>query len=293
MNKILINNLLKIIDKKVLINNLNIRRNLFVIKSSLKPNVSELVLIQNRFAGHSKWQNIRHTKAAKDLQKSQIFNRLIQRIRVAVQKPGKNDPKINKEYADVIEMCRRANMPNTTIEKAVKRGLEKKLQPIKLEIIGPNGCLIVLEAESENKSNLRYQVRGVLRKYYGFAFAEDGRAMYAFQEKGIVRVKNKDKNGNHIDLNKAEEIAIEADAEEVKICNEDDSVLLFITEPLVFSKTKKYIEENTNFEIIESGLELLAQNRVELPDDTLQLVSNAIDELEELEEVHRIYNNIN
>jgi translational activator of cytochrome c oxidase 1 len=284
MNKILINNLLKIIDKKVLTNNLNIRRNLFVIKSSLKPNVSELVLIQNRFAGHSKWQNIRHTKAAKDLQKSQIFNRLIQRIRVAVQKPGKNDPKINKEYADVIEMCRRANMPNTTIEKAVKRGLEKKLQPIKLEIIGPNGCLIVLEAESENKSNLRYQVRGVLRKYYGFAFAEDGRAMYAFQEKGIVRVKNKDKNGNHIDLNKAEEIAIEADAEEVKICNEDD---------LVFSKTKKYIEENTNFEIIESGLELLAQNRVELPDDTLQLVSNAIDELEELEEVHRIYNNIN
>lgn len=293
MNKIL-NNFIKINEKQILlnylkINSINNKTNVW----SISPRCSQMALIQCRFAGHSKWQNIRHTKAAKDSQKSKIYNKLVLKIKSSVQKPGGTDPKVNREYADVIEMCRRANMPNSTIEKAVKRGLEKKLIPMKLEIIGPNGCLIVLDAESDNRTNLRYSVRGILKKYIGFGFAEDGRAMHAFEEKGVLKVKNHDKNGVQIDFNKAEEVAIEADAEEVKISSEDDSVLLFITGPLNCLKAKKYIEENTSFQIIESGVELLPYIKVELPEDLLQLVSNAIDELEELEEVHKIYNNIN
>jgi len=243
-------------------------------------------------AGHSKWQNIKHTKLSKDAEKSRVINRLLGKLRHSLKNVGGTDPKINKEFGEVMDMCRRANIASTTTDKAIKRVLEKKTYPCKLEIIGPNGCLIVVDAECGNKNGLRNDIKKLLKKYNGFGFADDGRASFAFQEKGIVRVRDKDTTGQQISVETAEEVAIEADAEEVKPCPEDESVLLFITETQNCHKTRKYIEENTNYEIIESGIELLAVNRVELPEETLQIVVNAIEELEDHEDINRVYNNI-
>lgn len=292
MNKLLNNNLIKLINSfnnnYYTFNNVLIKSEPIITKQSIN-----WWLINKRFAGHSKWQNIKHTKLSKDAEKSRTINKLLNKLRHSLKNVGGTDPKINKAFGEVMEMCRKANVSNITIDKAIKRALEKKAIPMKLEIMGPNGCLIVLDAESDNKSNLRYVVKTVLKKYNGFAFVDDGRAMFAFEEKAVVRVKDKDKNGQQIDLEKAEEIAIEADAEEVKF-NEDNEepILMFVSEIQNCHKIRKYIEENTNFEIIESGIELMAYNRVELPEQTLQMVVNAIEELEDLEEINRVYNNI-
>ena len=291
MNKILNKNLPRVLlsYNKYAIHNFS---NEMIFGRHLAP-VSEWQTVLKRFAGHSKWQNIKHTKLSKDAEKSRLINKLMLKLRFSLRNVGGTDPKINREFGDVMEMCRKANIPNTTIDKAIKRALEKKFIPLKMEILGPNGTLLVLDAEAENKSTLKHAVKGVLKKYKGFAFAEEGRALFAFEEKGIVRIKDKDKDGKQIDLERAEEVAIEADAEEVKPNPEDDSVLLFVTETQNCHKTKKYIEENTNFEIIDSGIELVPYQRIDLPEDALQVVVTAIEELEDLEEINKIYNNIN
>lgn len=222
-----------------------------------------------------------------------MFNRLIAKIKFAVQKPGGSDPHLNREFGDVVEMCRKVNMPNSTIEKAVKRALEKRYFTLKFEIIGPENSLLVIDAEVDNRNMFRSQVRQVLKKYVGFGFPNEGRALSQFEEKGVVRVKNL--NGdNNFDLSKAEEIAIEADAEEVYVNDEDDTVLMFVGDELSHTKVRSYIEQNCaeQYTIVENGIELIPYTRTELNEETFEKVSNAIDELGELEGVNRIYTNI-
>lgn len=245
------------------------------------------------WAGHSKWQNIRHTKAKKDAQKSQLFNRLILKIRTAITKQGGADPHLNRDFADVLELCRKANMPNTTIEKAVKRALEKKLVALKVEVIGPENSLLVVDAEVDNRNYFRNQIRLILKKYVGFGFPNEGRALSAFAEKGVVRVRNCDGSAD-FDLNQAEEIAIEAEAEEVQVSDEDDTVLMFIGDELSYTRVKNHIEANyaDRFVVIEHGIELIPYLRNEMSEDGYQTVANAVAELGELEGVNRIYSNI-
>lgn len=245
------------------------------------------------FAGHAKWQNIKHIKASKDLQKSQLFNRLVLKIRTAVQKQGGADPHLNREFAEVIELCRKSNMPNSTIEKAVKRGLEKKIISLKMEIICPENSFLIIDAEVDNRNYFRKQLLQILKKKVGFGFADEGRAMALFSEKGVVRVKNKNEN-EEFDLSKAEDIAIEAEAEEVQIFDEDPTILMFIGDQHSHTKVKGHIERNYSdlFVIIENGIELFPYTRVEVSEKSFQIILDAINEIGELEGVNRVYNNI-
>ncbi|KAJ6217107.1 hypothetical protein RDWZM_008264 [Blomia tropicalis] len=244
-------------------------------------------------AGHAKWQNIKHVKAAKDQQKSQLYNRLIMKIKVAVGKQGGADPRLNKEFNDVIEMCRKANMPNSTIDKAVKRALEKKFFDVKVELIGPENSLLIVDAEVENRNYFRNEIRKVLKKYVGFGFANEGRALAAFEEKGVVRVRNKEGTAD-FNQEQAEDIAIEADAEEVRVSDDDDTVLMFIGDQTSHTKVKGYIESNhpDEYLVIENGIELLPYTRAEFSDETFNILETVIGEIGELEGVNRIYTNL-
>lgn len=248
---------------------------------------------QTLSAGHSKWQNIKHTKMAKDQQKSNVYNRLISKIQSSVKQQGGADPKLNREFADVLEMCRKANMPNSTIERAVKRSLEKKSFLMKLEVIGPENSVLVVDADVDNRNFFRNQVRTVLKKYVGFGFANEGRALAMFCEKGVVRVRNIEGN-DQFDLNQAEEIAIEADAEEVQISDEDPTILMFIGDERSHTKVKQYIESNCadKFVVIEYGVELIPHAKHEITEATFESVASAISEIEEIEGVNRVYTNV-
>src|SRR6218665_486318 len=112
-----------------------------IIRTNILPNYRRIHTAPIVFAGHSKWQNIKHIKGAKDQQKSLLYNRLVGRIKYAVGKQGGADPKLNKEFGDVLEECRKANMPNSTIDRAVKRAIEKKYVTVRLEVIGPENTL--------------------------------------------------------------------------------------------------------------------------------------------------------
>jgi len=72
-------------------------------------------------AGHSKWANIKHKKAAADAKRGKISTRLIREITVAA-KLGGSDPSANPRLRLAVDKAMDNNIPKDTIERAAKRG---------------------------------------------------------------------------------------------------------------------------------------------------------------------------
>lgn len=271
--------------------------NRFLIRTSYHINEISLVSAYNvaeqrRFKGHSKWDNIRHIKAKNDQIKGAIISKFANRIRKVVRQGKSGDPKVNAQLALALKEAKLANVPADTIERSIKKGLEKKQIPERIEVCGPDNSLIVIDALINHQGEFRAALRKILRIYPGFAFLEHGKAVHAFEEKGIVRIGKKDKDGNDIELDKVEEVAIEAEAEEVKEDGDKEDCYLMITQPIDHTKVRAFIEKNTNFDVRYCGTELLAMAKVEVPDNTLEIIADVVEQLEQLEEVENVYNNI-
>ena len=71
-------------------------------------------------SGHSKFANIAHKKAANDAAKGKIFTRLGKELMIAV-KEGGPDVNNNSKLRQVVAKCKAANMPNDTIDRAIKK----------------------------------------------------------------------------------------------------------------------------------------------------------------------------
>jgi YebC/PmpR family DNA-binding regulatory protein len=69
-------------------------------------------------AGHSKWANIKHRKAAADAKKGKVFTRLIKEITVAARNGG-GDPDSNPKLRLMLDKARAVNMPSDNIERAI------------------------------------------------------------------------------------------------------------------------------------------------------------------------------
>jgi transcriptional/translational regulatory protein YebC/TACO1 len=76
-------------------------------------------------AGHSKWANIKHRKAAADAKKGKVFTRLIKEITVAA-KLGGGDADSNPRLRLAMDKAREANMAKDSVQNAVKRGMGRK-----------------------------------------------------------------------------------------------------------------------------------------------------------------------
>ena len=120
--------------------------------------------------------------------------KLCMNIKKAVRQPSGGDPHLNKELNDILAICRRVNMPNETIERNIKSGLERKASSLKVEIIELNNCMLVIDMESFSVNTSKKDVKKVLKKHTGWGFA------------------------------------IEAGAEEV--VNEEENTIWFFTDPL-------------------------------------------------------------
>ena len=72
-------------------------------------------------AGHSKWANIKHRKAAVDAKRGKVFTRLIKEITVASRLAGP-DPASNPRLRLGVDKALDANMTKDTIDRAIKKG---------------------------------------------------------------------------------------------------------------------------------------------------------------------------
>src|SRR5689334_10775807 len=172
-------------------------------------------------AGHSKWANIKHRKAAADAKKGKVFTRLIKEITVAA-KLGGADAHANPRLRLAMDKAREANMTKDSVQNAIKRGAGQldgvSYEEIRYEGYGPGGAAIMVDCMTDNRTRTVAEVRHAFTKNGGNLGA-DGSVAYLFKHCGQFIFAP----GTSED--KVMETGLDAGAEDV-VKNDDDSVEL-------------------------------------------------------------------
>ncbi len=139
-------------------------------------------------SGHNKFSKIKHQKAANDGKKSKIFGKLVRFITVEAKKAGGNLK--SPGLALAIEKAKKENMPNDTIDRAVKKATtdnSAQMENITYESYGPGGIAILIESLTDNRNKAAQEIKAILARH-GSELAAPGSASWAFTKgpEGIV-----------------------------------------------------------------------------------------------------------
>ena len=236
-------------------------------------------------AGHSKWANIKHKKAATDAKRGKIFTRLIKEITVAARLGG-GDPSMNPRLRLAIDKAYSQNMPKDTIERAAKRGagdLEGvSYEEIRYEGYAPGGVAVIVDCMTDNKVRTVADVRHAFTKCGG-NLGTDGSVSFMFRKLGVLSYLP------GTDQESVENAAIEAGADDIVVYPDDGSIDVLVT-PDSFEAVKQAMEAaGLKPEHAEVGLR--ADNDITVSGDTAQAVLKMIHMLEDLDDVQNVYSN--
>lgn len=249
---------------------------------------NNLNCVQKRFAGHSKWANIRHIKGLKDAERANYFLKLARQMRVAILEGGSIDPAANLKLSHIIDQAKRSSMPSATIQSILKGHQSDKKQYKRhfLEIKGPGSCLILCETFSDNTHLTRQNIATILRKNGG-KYIEN--IMGLFSEKGIIEVEGNPSQNMDASLEKATDDAIEVGVEEVKDIGEN--IIQFVCGSTNLKAVTKGLEEK-GYNILSSTIEFLPLKYQSINEKEMETYLKLLEKLENLPEVVRVIDNI-
>jgi YebC/PmpR family DNA-binding regulatory protein len=233
-------------------------------------------------AGHSKWANIKHRKAAADAKKGKVFTRLIKEITVAA-KLGGGDPNSNPRLRLAMDKAREANMSKDSVQNAVKRGsgaLEGvTYEEARYEGYGPGGAAVMVDCLTDNRTRTVAEVRHAFTKNGG-NLGSDGSVSYLFKHCGQFVFAP----GTSED--KVMETGLEAGAEDV-VANDDGSVEL-ICAPGDFAGVKAALDKaGLKPELAE--ITMKPATEAQLAGDEAARMRQLLDALENLDDVQDVY----
>jgi YebC/PmpR family DNA-binding regulatory protein len=235
-------------------------------------------------AGHSKWANIKHKKAANDKKRGKLWSKLIREVTVAA-KEGGGDLDSNPRLRLAVGKAQGANMPKDTIDRAVKKGAGgaegEDYEEIRYEGYGPGGVAVMVDCLSDNRNRTASEVRHAFTKAGG-NLGTDGSVAYMFAKRGIISY------APGADEDAIMEAALEAGAEDV-ISADDGSIDVYTT-PEDFEDVREAMtaagHEPANAEVTYD-----AEVKPELDADTAEKLMRMIDALEDLDDVQEVYSN--
>lgn len=235
-------------------------------------------------AGHSKWANIKHKKAAQDAKRGKIFTRLIKEITIAARLGG-GDIGSNPRLRLAVDKAYEHNMPKDNVERAIKRGCGElegiSYEEIRYEGYGIAGAAVIVDCMTDNRVRTVADVRHAFTKHGG-NLGTDGSVAYLFKHCGQLLFAPGTNESKLFD------VALDAGAEDV--ITHDDGSIEVATDPIMFAAIKEKIEH--------SGLKAELAEVTWKPDTEITLIGdNAIkmqkllDALEDIDDVQNIYTN--
>jgi YebC/PmpR family DNA-binding regulatory protein len=241
-----------------------------------------LVLARIAMAGHSKWANIKHRKAATDAKRGKIFSRLIREITVA-SRLGGGDPSANPRLRLAVDKATDQNMPKDTIERAIKRGAGAvegtSYEEVRYEGYGVNGAAVIVDCMTDNRTRTVADIRHVFTKYGG-NLGTDGSVAYLFRHCGqLVFAPGSD-------ADKLLEVALEAGAEDV--LDSDDGSLEVITAPHDFVAVKDALAR-AGFKPALAEVTMKPLTEVVLGGEDAARMQKLLDAFEALDDVQDVY----
>ncbi|MES9894611.1 MAG: YebC/PmpR family DNA-binding transcriptional regulator [Candidatus Thiodiazotropha endolucinida] len=235
-------------------------------------------------AGHSKWANIKHKKAANDKKRGKIWTKLIREITVAARMGG-GEINANPRLRLAVDKGLGANMPKDTIERAIKRGAGgtdgDNYDEIRYEGYGPGGTAVMVDCMTDNRNRTASEVRHAFSKLGG-NLGTDGSVSYLFSKQGMLSYNP------GVDEDAIMEAALEAGAEDV-VTNDDGSVDVISTAE-AFSQIKDaLVAAGLNPDTDEVTYN--ASTSAVLDQDDAEKLLRMVDMLEDLDDVQNVYTN--
>ena len=237
-------------------------------------------------AGHSKWKNIKHYKAATDAKRGVLFTKLIREIMMAA-KLGGGDPSANARLRLAIDAGRAKSLPKENIERAIKKGTGElagdAIQEVTYEGYGPGGVALIIDAMTDNPTRTVADVRHKMSRAGG-NLGTPNSVSFMFEKKGQIEIDAL----QHPDEDATLEAALDAGAEDFR---REDDVYIVTTDPASFHAVKSSLESK-GITTGESELAMVPKNTVAVSEKAdVEALFKLIESLEDLDDVQKVWAN--
>lgn len=237
-------------------------------------------------AGHSKWANIKHRKAASDAAKGKVFSKMAKEIMVAARMGG-GDPNANITLRSLITKARGFNMPADNIDRAIKKGTGElasdAMEEIVYEGFAPGGVSVIVACYSDNRNRTAAEVRNVFNKQGG-NLAQTGSVSRSFTRKGQLFVE-----ADKVEEDTLLEAVLEAGAEDAV---RDGDAYEILCEPSAYPEVLQALE-TAEIPVRDSEVTLLPDTWMPVTDkEQAAQIMKFIASLEDLDDVQNVYSNL-
>ena len=237
-------------------------------------------------SGHSKWHNIQAKKGKADAARGKVFTKLGRELLIAV-KQGGPDPAGNSKLKDVIAKCKAANMPNDTINNAIKKAAgatdSANYEEMIYEGYGTNGVAVIVEASTDNKNRTAADVRHVFDRAGG-NLGTTGCVSYMFNKKGVIVIDKTTTDKSEDDLMM---LALDAGAEDFEA---DEECYNITTTPEDFSNVREALESN-GLEFLEAAVKMIPDTYTEIDEEAAKKFQKMLNLLDDDDDVQEVYHN--
>ena len=235
-------------------------------------------------AGHSKWANIKHKKAAQDAKRGKVFTKIIKELMVAA-KTGGSDPEANPRLRQAISTAKAANMPSDTISRNIQKGAGElegvDYEELSYEGFGPEGVAIMIDVMTDNKNRTVAEIRHLMAKFGG-NLGENGSVSWMFEKLGQIIVESESTNEENLFND-----ALEAGADDF---NREELDFVISTSPALTAEISEDLQKK-GYSVVSSKVEMVPKNIVEVPESDSSKLINLMEKLEEHEDVQNIASN--
>ncbi len=231
-------------------------------------------------SGHSKWAKIKRDKAGNDAKRGALFTKLGNQIAVAARQGI--DPLTNSNLAMVIESAKAFNMPQTTIERAIKRVADKTaavLEEVLYEGYGQAGVAILVACATDNRRRTYPEVRTAFSKNGG-QIASAGSVIYNFDHVGQIMVDSVS--------DEALLTCLEAGALDAEVA---DGQIAVTTKPADLHRVRNQIKAR-GLSISDAGLGYQPKDEIRPGPAAMTKVIKLLDQLDSLADVVNVYSNL-
>ncbi len=238
-------------------------------------------------AGHSKWANIKHKKAAVDAKRGKVFSKIAKEITVAARIGG-GDPDANISLRPLLNKARSVNMPADNIDRAIKKGTGELddgsiIEELSYEGYATGGVGIIVKVLTDNKNRSASEVRHCFTKHDN-SLGQVGSVSRSFQRKGSISIPSEG-----VDEEKLLEAALEAGAENFE---EEGGTFTVTTDPNDFNDVVEALTA-AGYDTAESEITLIPDTYFEVTDlSQARQVLKFVDALEDLDDVQDVYTNL-
>ena len=235
-------------------------------------------------AGHSKWKQIKHYKAATDAKRGALFTKLIREITVAA-KTGGGDPAANARLRTAIDAAKASSMPKDNIERAIKKGTGElegvDYQEVMYEGYGPGGVAMIIQTLTDNPTRTVAELRHKLSRGGGNLGAANSVA-WMFERKGVLTAP-----ATGLGEDAALEVALEAGADDFR---REDDVFVITTDPTQLHAVKSALESN-RLKVTEAEIAMVPKTTVRVDGSAAESLLKLLDEVEGLDDVQKVWAN--